>query len=209
MEWRYGVTGADRAIGTIVEYFSGYGFAKCPEFSDRILIRDAEYMSPTGPYYIPADGIASGLRRNDVVEFLTLEVSSGLLGLRVRSIGTCILHEEVNFEEEDGSIGTKLLDPDYDGKGTDIWKQVEFPRLIGAIQQYFPERSFGFLRCDEIVDNSFFHKCELLVPYEKLQNPSSINRTVSKSDLVTFDSAETPRGMRALAIRPLKKEGTL
>ena len=73
MDWRYGLSGQERIMGTIVEYNQGIGFARCANFSDHVLIRDSEVFSICGQYYIPLDGVASHLLSGDLIETLVIE----------------------------------------------------------------------------------------------------------------------------------------
>ena len=188
MNFKYGISGHERNVGTVIEFNNGFGFLRSFNYKDRILIRDEEYMRPVGPYYLPIDGISSNLQMGDVIEYLAIETTDGLMALRSRKIGT--IHEEVT----------------YNGIEKEFWGTMNFPRLIGCVQEYRPERAFGFIKSDEVTSNSFFHKCELLVPYENSGDPRAVDRVIERGVLVTFDSAETPNGMRAFAVRRLKRE---
>lgn len=188
MNFKYGIDGHQRSTGTVVEFFGGKGFMTSEAYEDRVMIRDEEFMRPVGPYYIPIDGISSALSNGDVVEFLAVETTFGVMALRARRVGT--ITEKCEYG--------KVLNEN--------WNDWVFPRLIGCVQGYNKVSAYGFIKSDEVLRNSFFHKCELLVPYEDSASPRAIDRDIPKGALVTFDSAETPKGMRAFAVRRLNKE---
>jgi len=75
------------------------------------------------------------------------------------------------------------------------------PRLIGVVKHWNFEQSFGFIKSDMVRTDLFFHRREVMVPYELLNDPpEAVTFALSNGNLVTFDSISTPRGMRALAI---------
>jgi len=187
MDWRYGLMKHERTFGTLVEYdeAEGIGFCRADNFKDWFVVREKDMMLPCGPYYIPTDDIAKPVKVGDVLECLVIETRQGLLGLEAKKQG--------HVEETDwNGVGT-----------TETWQEsIKIPRLIGVVRHWNFEKCYGFIGCDAVRTALYFHKKQLLVPIEYLSDPfDAISYTINKGVLVTFDSIETPRGMRALAVQ--------
>jgi cold shock CspA family protein len=187
MDWKYGLTEQERAFGTVVEWKDGKGIAVVDNFKGetQITIRDEEIMFPCGPYFIPTAEVGKNVALGDVLECLLVETEDGLMGLGARKVN------EVEAPLE---------------WGHSTWAAPAAPpRLIGVVQHWNFEKSFGFIKSDNVRTNLFFHRREVLVPYEWLNDPSkAVTMKLSPGNLVTFDAISTPRGMRALAVRHFK-----
>lgn len=187
MDWKYGLTEQERAFGTIVEWSENRGIALIDNFKEetQITIRDEEVMFPCGPYFVPTSEVSKNVQVGDVLECLLVETEDGLMGLGAR---------KVNEVTPQSGWGTCSLKP-----------CVSPPRLIGVVQHWNFEKSFGFVKSDHVRTNLFFHRREVMVPYDSLNDPSkAVTMKLSPGNLVTFDAVSTPRGMRALAVKRFK-----
>jgi len=192
MEWAYGLSAQEKAFGTLVEWFGrGWGVCSCSNFGTEkaahFWLREEEIMFPCGQYYIPTDSVAKSVGIGDVMECQLVEIEGGLLGLGARKI---------NEIEPDREVGVGTMD-----------EMPNIPRLIGVVKHWNFEQSFGFIKSDMVRTDLFFHRREVMVPYEILEDaPEAVTYALSNGNLVVFDSVSTPRGMRALAISRWKGE---
>jgi len=123
--------------------------------------------------------VAKVIGTGDIVECALIEIEDGLLGLGGRKIS------DIDVVEWTGTFEPI----------------PEIPRLIGVVKHWNFEESYGFIKSDTVITDLFFHRREVMVPYEVLQHPpKAIMMVLTTGNLVTFDSVSTPRGMRALAI---------
>jgi cold shock CspA family protein len=193
-EWRYGLENQEFIVGTVVEMDTdkGVGFGVCNNFNDRFLIREQEILFPCGPYRVATDEVQKKIGPGDVIQCPLIETIGGLIALGVRETGTLI--EEPTYGKGPSSFGTA------------VWSDYEpFTRFIGHVVHYNFERAFGFIVCDSIENQVFFQRREIMVPYRMLADPHrAIKVAFEKKDTVTFDAIETPRGMRALAVKKWK-----
>ena len=190
MNFRFGLTEKERAFGTIVQWVNGRGIAMVDNFGTtpmtEITVREEEVMFPCGPYFVPTNDVAKPIQLGDVLECLLIESEEGLLGLGARKV-----NEVSIYDDYPGPFGTP----------------ADLPRLIGVVQHWNFEKSFGFIKSDHVRTNLFFHRREVLVPYDWLNDPSkAVTMKLSPGNLVTFDAISTPSGMRALAVKKFKGE---
>jgi len=190
-EWKFGLTEQERAFGTIVRWKDGRGVALIDNFGTspmtEITLRESEVMFPCGQFFVPTDEVSKPVLIGDVLECLLIETDEGVFGLGARKVN------EVTPSPEWGA--------------SDFGTPAEVPRLIGVVQHWNFEKSFGFIKSDHVRTNLFFHRREVLVPYELLNDaPAAVQMKLSPGNLVTFDAVNTPRGMRALAVKKFKGE---
>lgn len=190
MNFRYGLTGSERACATVCEWDDNErrGFAMCPTFKNRILVRESEVMFPAGLYFIPTDDIGKGIKEGSVIDCMVIETVDGLL-----------------------AIGGRKSDMSCSGFGTyavdDSWERVGFPRLMGVVSHYNYEKSFGFIRSDTLRKEAFFQKSNILVPYDVTLTPyEAMLYKATEGDMVTFDLVEGYKGPRALSVKKWKGE---
>lgn len=188
MQWKYGLTENEKAFGTVVEWKNGKGIALVDNFGTspytEILLREEEIMFQCGQYFVPTNDVSKPVALGDVYKCFLVETEAGLLGLGARKVNE--------------------LSGDWGGAYGTI---MDLPRLIGVVQHWNFEKSYGFIESDHVSANLFFHKSEVLVPYEWLNDPfRAITMKLSPGNLVTFDAASTPRGMRALAVKRYRGE---
>ncbi len=191
MDWKYGLAEQERAFGTVVRWEDGRGIALVDNFGTspmaEVTVREVEIMFPCGQFFVPTDEVSKPVQLGDVLDCLLVESEEGLLGLGARKVA------EVPVEST----------WEHTGFGT----TVEPPRLIGVVQHWNFEKSFGFIKSDNVRTNLFFHRREVLVPYDWLSDPpKAVTMKLSPGNLVTFDAINTPRGMRALAVKMFKGE---
>lgn len=190
MNWKFGLTEQERAFGTIVTWKDGKGVAMVDNFGPgtmtEVTIREEEVMFPCGEYFVPTSDVVKPVMLGDVMDCLLIETGEGLFGLGARKV-----NEVENLA---------------DWEGRDFGTPATPPRLIGVVQHWNFEKSFGFIKSDHVRTNLFFHRREVLVPYEWLNDPpKALMMKLSPGNLVTFDSVSTPRGMRALAVKRFKE----
>lgn len=182
-QFTFGLMQQEKAFGTVVHWSNrGWGVCECSNFgTDSIAqfwLREQEVMFPCGNYFVPTDAVAKPINPGDIIECSLIEIEGGLLGLGAR----------------------KINDIDLAWEGT-FAPLPELPRLIGVVKHWNYEESYGFIKSDSVIPDLFFHRREVMVPYETLQSPPrAITMSLTEGNLVTFDSVSTPRGMRALAI---------
>ncbi len=193
MEWSYGLSAQEKAFGTVVKWSGrGWGVCSCSNFGTsppaHFWLREKEIMFPCGQYFVPTDDVAKSVGLGDVMECQLVEIEDGLIGLGARKVN-----------EIDASALSNIGTMD---------QMPYIPRLIGVVKHWNFEQSFGFLKSDTVRADLFFHRREVMVPYETLDDPSlAVTFALTTGNLVTFDSVSTPRGMRALAISRWKGDG--
>ncbi len=188
--FRYGLTKNERACATLANWEEGsrHGFAVAPSFNPKILVREVDILYPNGLYYIPTDDISKDMKVGDVIDCMVIESRDGLIAIGGR--------KDDAFCSE---VGTYVED--------DSWQRVTFPRFMGVVSHYNFDKSFGFIRSDTLRKEAFFQKRELLVPHDTVMSPyEAMLFKVREGDMVTFDLIETPRGLRALAVKKWKGE---
>jgi cold shock CspA family protein len=190
MEFRYGLTNNERTTFTVfswdAETRTGYG--RSDAFKGQIHVREQDILYPIGSYYIPTDDIGKDVKVGDMFECMVVEVRQGLIGLGCRYIG-CTRNDPLP-SEPDGS-----------------WERPSIPRLMGVVVHYNDKKAYGFIKSDQLRKEAFFQKREILVPFDKVQDPSeAIVYNIGEGSMVTFDCVEAMRGPRALAVKNWKGE---
>lgn len=195
MDWNYGLSAQEKAFGTVVEWSGeGWGVCSCSNFGTEpaahFWLREKEVMFPCGQYFVPTDDVAKSIGLGDVMECQLVEIEGGLLGLGARKVN------EIETDQMCRAVGIGTMD-----------QMPNIPRLIGVVKHWNFEQSFGFIKSDMVRTDLFFHRREVMVPYEMLDDPpEAVTFALTTGNLVTFDSVSTPRGMRSLAISRWKGE---
>jgi cold shock CspA family protein len=98
------------------------------------------------------------------------------------------------------------IDPNFINDNP-VWSTVVFPRFVGIVTHWNFQKCYGFISCDSIRPQVFLQKKEFLIPYEVTSDPyQAIIMSPKAHDRVTFDTIETPRGIRALGVKKWKGE---